>query len=71
MNHTTVNELIAKLSQLPPEDRELPVFGVDGRNGVSHRIGHVFKRDRVAGHDEGDVLDLPPGQAWVELYLGN
>jgi hypothetical protein len=64
----TVEQLIEKLSKI--EDKTMEVFAVHGASGVSYRIGTPSVQT-VRDSDVGDVLDLPEGKEYIQLYVGS
>ena len=64
----TVAQLIAALSKI--EDKDLPVYALDGGSGVSYEVGNPSVQTVQPHHDAGPLCELEQGTPFVMLYVG-
>lgn len=64
----TVAELIKNLEKV--EDKNLPVFVIDTRNGCSDSASCYGSLCANDGNTNGELLDYETGALYVPIYVG-
>lgn len=68
----TLNEFIKRLQALADRGYgDLPMYATHGASGATDRIGNPRVTEVFDTVETGDLIDLPVGTRYIDVYIGN